>query len=96
MDNYNKSTDEVKQPDFHVIFTELRIEVARAAEITRTVSTFGNMLKPNLHNKQMKESIPEVKSEGVISMLLVEISKLKEANEEGENNIRHLREIIGS
>lgn len=84
-----------KEPDFASIFNSLRLETNRAIEISKGTAYLGNSLKPMLQNKNGPDALVKEES-GVVGMLWVEINKLRDANNQAELTMNHIREIVGS
>ena len=84
-----------RQPDFGAIFSNLRQEVNKAIEIAHGMNYLGNNLKPMLQNKENVD--PLTKEEpGIIGMLWAEIYKLRDANNQAELTMNHIKEVVGS
>jgi hypothetical protein len=87
---------ESREPDFGSIFNSLRVETSRATEISKGTSYLGNSLKPMLQNKSNDSDKLSKEEPGIVGMLWTEIYKLREANNQAELTMNHIREIVGS
>ena len=86
---------ENREPDFGSIFNSLRQETSKALEIAKGTSYLANSLKP-MKQSQEKGDLLSKEEPGIIGMLWAEIYKIKEANNQSEINMNHIREIVGS
>lgn len=86
---------EVREPDFNSIFSSLRQETSRALELSKATAYLGNSLKPML--QKQSENAPIAKEEpGIVGMLWAEIYKIREANNQAEVTMSHIRDVLGS
>lgn len=86
---------EVREPDFSSIFSSLRQETSRALELSKATAYLGNSLKPML--QKQSENAPIAKEEpGIVGMLWAEIYKIREANNQAEITMSHIRDVLGS
>lgn len=86
---------ECREPDFSSIFSSLRNETSKALEIAKGTSYLANSLKPMLQNKSEGDKLSK-EEPGIVGMLWAEIYKIREANNQAEANMMHIKEVIGS
>ena len=95
-DNALSQPTECREPDFSAIFSSLRQETSKALEIAQGTTYLANILKPMIVQPKLEDQCKRKDEPGIVGMLWAEIYKLREANAQAENNMIHLKDVIGS
>jgi hypothetical protein len=80
--------------DFQRLLTSLRHETLTSLELSDITFLLSNQLKEISPTAELREVLAE-EPEGIIEMLWVEVSKVRQTNTRLQMVVDHLQEIIG-
>ena len=85
---------ETRESDFQRLLTSLRHETLTSLELSDITFLLSNQLKEISPTAELREVLAE-EPEGIIGMLWVEVSKVRQTNNRLQMVVDHLQEIIG-